>query len=61
MRRLMRLFCRVTGHDWAPPVPVRASRDPLFTLYRTECRRCDVSIAGDWDWIEANHAWEHYR
>lgn len=65
VRRLMRLFCAVVGHDWREPVAWRhapcGNEADAITLYHTSCERCDVSIRGDWDWMEDNRAWKHYR
>lgn len=59
MHRLLRPLCLLFGHDWFQPVPVRENK--AFTIFRTRCDRCHLTIVGDWDWMETNRAWEHYR
>jgi hypothetical protein len=59
MRRLLRPICRLVGHDWNNPVAIRENK--AFTLFRSQCNRCHHVITGDWDWMEDNHAWKHYR
>lgn len=63
VRRVMRPFCLVVGHDWAHPVPVRlySTNDVTSGIFRTVCGRCDKAIVGDWDWMETNQAWKHWR
>lgn len=56
IRRAMRLVCAVLGHGWLDPRPVEAGH-----LYEAACARCDLTIKGDWDHIEAHGAWRHYR
>lgn len=59
MRRLLRPVCLLVGHGWPPPAAIRENK--AFTIFMTRCSRCHLRIVGDWDWMEVNHAWEHYR
>ena len=59
MRRLLRPLCYFIGHDWAQPITIRESK--AIAIFRTRCHRCHATILGDWDWMEDNGAWDHFR
>lgn len=61
----MRLICFLTGsHAWGDPVRVNRQINPVlddYAIFEAVCTRCGRSIKGDWDWMERNGAWKHWR
>ena len=57
--RLLRLVCALVGHVWTEPFRVMSLRVPA--MYIARCRRCRTEVVGDWDTLETERVWQHYR